>query len=261
MTAPVPSRSVDIGTAISELCDRLVPDRHAYDAIDLTMLAKTLGVIDVLYKASRIHGYTVWAERGPTLFLAMAKTEGRRRATLAHECAHLVLNPALRPDENMDATTRRRSLDILGGDLERFRTAAASLGVERLCDRIAYEMLLPRARAQDLVVSTAEDVRELASRFRVSLALVVNEAHKAGTAVSLLRLSRAWDSSWVVVDTAGVPSRWTVGSACDAATGEALGGLPVGSRSTMVELRRAGSGEARPYSVLRHRTGAIAIRS
>lgn len=251
---------VSLSSVIASLCDRLVPGRHRHDAIDLTALAKDLGVVDVLYKASRIHGYTTWSERGPTLFLAMAKTEGRRRATLAHECAHLVLNPALAPDRETRDDTRRRSREILGDDLASLRAAASTLGMERLCDRIAFELLLPRAKARDLAsLGTVDDVRRFASRFRVSLALVVNEAHKSGVSISMLRLTRAWDSTWIVVDTAGDPGRWKVGSTCDEATNTTLSTLPIGSRSVRLDLRREGSADVRPYTVVRHRSGAIAV--
>lgn len=262
MSAPESVRAAKYRTVIARLCDRLVPNRRDQDAVDLTALAKHLGVVDLLYKASRIHGYTVWADRGPTLFLAMAKTEGRRRATLAHECAHLVLNPTLQPDARMDLDTRLRSRQFLGDDLDSFQAAATLLGLERLCDRIAFELLVPQARASQLrSLRTAEDVRNMASLLHVSLALVVNEANKAGVPISLLRLARAWDSSWIVVDTAGVPSRWEVGSYCDETTNSALNNTAVGPHPVNLELRRNGSEMVRAYSVLRHRTGAIAVRA
>lgn len=250
--------------AIAELCDRLVPDRHERDAIDLTALAKHLGVIDVLYKASRIHGYTTWSNRGAILVLAMANTEGRRRATLAHECGHLILNPAFKSDDTMDAESIAHARMLLGDDYERFERAVAMFGVERMCDRIAFELLLPRELARGFdtdVLGSAAEMKALATRLRVSLSLIANETSKSGAPVSLVRLARAWDDSWIVVDTAGDSHQWKVGATCDSGTNEALSRLPVAEDSTAVDLRSEGTDLAETYSVLRHRNSAIAVRS
>jgi Zn-dependent peptidase ImmA (M78 family) len=261
MQASSPS---SLNDAIARLWDRLVPDRLAQDAIDLTEVAKTLGVVDVLYKASRIHGYTTWNSRGATLVLAMARTEGRRRTTLAHECAHLLLNPAFQPDASIDDRSRRRASEMLGGDVTHLRDAVDRFGIERVCDRLAFELLLPRARVRDLdleSISTATGVQGLAARFRVSLALLANQANKAGLRVQLLRLTEAWDGVWIVIDTAGATTHWRVGEGVDLTTSRRLASLSNGAGPMAVELSPSARADVDMFSAIKHGGTVVAVRA
>lgn len=256
-------RRGSLAAAIISLCDRLMPGRHEQEAIDLADVARRLGVVDVLYKASRIHGYTRWTERGATLYLAMAQTEGRRRATFAHELGHLILNPALEPDDTIDDRSRRRSERILDRDHELFATQVRRIGIERMCDLIGFELLLPQARAKNLDVAelgVVTGLTELANRYRVSLSLLVNEAHRAGVRVELVRLACAWDGAWVAVDTAGAKGVWQTGCTADASSSERLNRLAARTLADL-DLRPVDHHDYGTYSALRHGRTAIAVRA
>jgi Zn-dependent peptidase ImmA (M78 family) len=249
--------------AISAVCDRLLPDRLHYDAVDLLRLARDLGVVDVLYKASRIHGYTQWGERGATLFLAMAKTEGRRRSTFAHEIGHLLLNPVVAPDATIAVTSRDRSRAILDSNVTAFEHAVRVLGIEKTCDLFAFELLLPRARARALDASELGVATTLAARarsYRISISLLVNQASKAGVHTQLVRLARAWDGKWIAVDTAGTRGSWQTGSTADELSCEQLSALPTGGGSSTISMRCEGAAEFESFSVTRQRATAIAVR-
>jgi Zn-dependent peptidase ImmA (M78 family) len=77
----------------------------------------------------------------------------RRRFTIAHEIAHIVLHGHLIGDGITDDALLRSGL---------------SNTVEAQANRLAADILMPRGKIQEFLDCGISDVKELASRFRVS---------------------------------------------------------------------------------------------
>lgn len=200
-------------TALQVICDRLAPDRHGVPFIDLNALAKRLGVRDILYSATRMHGYTDWTNRGAVIRLAISKTEGRRRMTLAHECAHLLFNPLFDPqtldvDAHVMHDLQAQSELFLDDQVDILRRANAQFGIEKVCDLIAFELLLPRTRAAAVQVSDAGALMDVAGEQHVSATLLVHQLNAAGHNLRLARMARIAEASWMIVDAAGKTGAW-----------------------------------------------------
>ena len=223
---------------VERVADRIAPARMDYDALDLNAIATSLGAVKVVYRFARVHGFTEWTRWGPVIVTSMARTDGRRRSTLAHECAHLLFDPIITPaglnrwgQDNVDAF-RRRSECILDDDLRSTVSAAVSEGIESLCDRLSFEMLFPRRRASRFVGSALglDEVREISDSSRVSLAVSVTALNRFDANLSLLRLARTTDGTWIVADAVSPRSSWRLGQALTAECARRLEILEPGAR-------------------------------
>jgi Zn-dependent peptidase ImmA (M78 family) len=187
---------------IIKILDALLPHRHEKPAVELNGLAKTLGAVDILYKAQRFHGYTDWTARGPIIHLSQARSDGRRRFTLAHECGHLIFDPA------RSATPDRvpklvRDVQGKANDLRR------QYDVERLCDLFATELLLPHDEMSAISRNcrSLEDLLRVADGYRVSLAMATFRLNAYNSDLAVLRLRRGARGNWVLVDRVALPAR------------------------------------------------------
>lgn len=250
-------------SAIARTCDRLAPLRRSEVALDLVTIAKRLGARDVRYEATRAHGYSDWTSRGAVVRIAMSKTDGRRRATLAHECAHLLLNPIFAPDNHTTLLPEfaQMARSIVGRDIEGLRGAVEQDGIERVCDAIAFELLLPQSRIEEVKseVSGIDDLRRVASKYRISLSLLANQLNSHGDRLILLRMTKGFDGTWIVVDAAGRATQWSPGDGLDDESARRLGVLVPDIQHQNVPLRREGAKSSASMSVRRTRTSALAM--
>lgn len=90
---------------------------------------------------------------GFDIFVNADHPEVRRRFTIAHEIAHIVLHPHLIGDGITDDALLRSGL---------------SNAVEAQANRLAADILMPRARLNEYLAKGVSSVRELAKTFQVS---------------------------------------------------------------------------------------------
>ena len=158
--------------------------------LPLNAVAKGLGAVDIRYLAREVHGLTDFVDSGAVVYLAMSRSDGRRRFTLAHECGHLLLGEA-GANARVDPYV---TLDLL-------------LDIENTCDRIASELVLPRVwlELHRGAVTDLLELRRLARRMRVSPAALVVGLRRVGMNCALVRFQRAPDGGWVTVHKVGLP--------------------------------------------------------
>ena len=156
--------------------------------IDLLELARALGVSSVRETSMIEDGRTTWNGGTPSIELRQDRPPTRKRFTLAHEIAHVLLEAR--------QTVAHRGLSFTHDD------------IETLCDQVAAALLMPRtwisqyASRDRLNLSL---IRLVAHRADVSLAAAaVRMAEVSGRTCMLLRLQRA-PTRWVVVGHAAVP--------------------------------------------------------
>lgn len=90
---------------------------------------------------------------GFSIFVNAGHPPVRRRFTIAHECAHAMLHPELIGDGIVDDALYRSGL---------------SNRVEAQANRLAADILMPRARLNTLIQSGITSLSELAEKFWVS---------------------------------------------------------------------------------------------
>lgn len=204
---------------VERVADHIWPQRMECDAMDLNGLATSLGAVKIVYRFVQVHGFTEWTRWGPVVVTSMARTDGRRRSTLAHECAHLLFDPVVSPaglsrwgQENVDVF-RKRSECILGDDLKSSVSLAISEGVETLCDRLSFELLFPRRRAEKYAMASLglDELREISECGRISLAVSVTALNRFDANLSLLRLAKSTDGAWIVADAVSPRNQWRLG--------------------------------------------------
>jgi hypothetical protein len=152
------------------------------DPVHLNSIARALGVqriavTDKLDCPGQVH----WGQDGPTIWLMEGLRNSRRRFTLAHELAHVVLG---------------HGRQAPGPNLAGRQTLRAE---ERFADLIASATLIPERnimslRALDVV--TLDDVRGVASHHEVSLSAVVTRLGVRSRPAFLLGL-RERDEEWI----------------------------------------------------------------
>jgi Zn-dependent peptidase ImmA (M78 family) len=233
---------------MSRIVDVLAPWRSDNGPVELNRVARYWGAVDILYTARRSHGFTEWTPGGPCITLRLSRTDGRRRSTLAHECAHLILDPLVRPDSFFISANslahRERVLDEFAEFHKVLQALSNGLGLERLCDLVSIELLLPGAATSRLVdyVTTLERLDTACKEMRVSNALMVKRLNEFGARLSLLRYSVAHDGRYVLVDTAGVPRPWQDSVGISRESASALRELKYGSSTLILHLTAASDG-------------------
>lgn len=216
-------------------------------ATDLNALARSLGAIDVRYRSQLLHGYTEWSARGAIVQVALSRTDGRRRSTLAHECSHLVLDPLVAARAFAEFTPelanrhRESMLRLLGSDASVARKLASRYGVERLCDMLAVELLLPASTMERVgpSIEGLAQVAEASQRYRVSLAMLVVRMNEFDRPMALVRLARSSGGSWLGVSLTGIPTdaRRRIGRVvCSSTTKGSLDSLARGTHRVGVTL-------------------------
>lgn len=182
--------------------------------INLNAVARQLGAKDVTYRAQS-QGHTNWATPGPKISLALTRSDGRRRATLAHECGHLILDPICHAPNfknlsPIEQSNRRawveNSLGVVV--LRSLLSAVERLGLEEACDRLSHELLLPKVVAATIVEDwdgSATRLLEVAHEYRLSLSLLLIRLNEAGGEHAMLNARPNPRGEWVVVRAAGLP--------------------------------------------------------
>lgn len=158
--------------------------------VDVHELARQLGVVEIMYESDLVEDGRLELRGGKArVFLATRANRHRRRFTLAHELAHLLL-----AEPRQDTIARRMRTDN---------------EIERFCDDFAAALLLPRHLILDdyakrpPVLST---VRHLAARTDTSMAAAtVRLSQVAQWPHALLHWKRT-DSTWRYRWGAGVPA-------------------------------------------------------
>lgn len=90
---------------------------------------------------------------GFDIFVNQDHPETRRRFTIAHEIAHVILHPHLIGDGITDDALLRSGL---------------SNAVEAQANRLAADILMPRDKLNECITSGITSVRDLAQKFNVS---------------------------------------------------------------------------------------------
>ena len=163
-------------------------DLHLEVPIDLHVLAGALGVTRIRETSMVEDGRTSWHSGTPSIELRQDRPQARKRFTLAHEIAHVLIEA--------NPTIAHRTLGLVDDNLE------------TLCDQVAAALLLPRTwitRYTNRDKFNLSLLRLIAHRADVSLAAAaVRLAEVSGRTCILLRLQRA-PTRWVVVGHAAVP--------------------------------------------------------
>ena len=156
--------------------------------VDLIKLAHHLGVSAVSEAPMVEDGRTTWSDGIPLIELRSDRSRGRKRFTLAHEIAHILIEAR--------QTVAHRKFRFTHDD------------VETLCDQVAAAILMPRdwiSRYANRDVFNLSLIRLVAHKSQVShAAAAVRIAETSGRTCMLLRLQRA-PKRWVVVGHAAVP--------------------------------------------------------
>ena len=260
---------------VSDLADMIAPDRSTTSSIELNSVAKSWGAVDILYRSQQMHGYTEWTARGPVIQLSVAKTEGRRRFALAHESAHLVLDPLLRPNTldvwgQLSGAARIEFVKSRLGvrAMELVKVISQRLPVEDFCNKIAVELLVPSAALLETGDVTGHGFAAIENgcrTFKVSLSLMVNRLNDVGYGHTLLRMAPSRNGSWIVTSTAGLASRHRVRMILSNSTGATLFEMPISRRDECIPARIAVELELRnasytmPMEVVRRKDTVFAL--
>lgn len=156
--------------------------------VDLIKLAGHLGVSAVSETSMVEDGRTSWSDGVPFIELRSDRSPERKRFTLAHEIAHILIEAR--------HTVAHRKFRFTHDD------------VETLCDQVAAAILMPRkwiTRYSSRDEFNLSLIRLVAHKAQVShAAAAVRIAEVSGRTCMLLRLQRA-PKRWVVVGHAAVP--------------------------------------------------------
>jgi Zn-dependent peptidase ImmA (M78 family) len=155
-------KEFDEGYELASWFRRYRQIKNDTDALDVDRIISdwNVGVISREY-ASSLDAIAVWGKtHGPTIILnakgVHAHSSGGRRATLAHEICHILL----------DRKSALPILEVLGGRVPK--------GIESRARAFAAELLLPRTAADRVVresYSVQAAVDKLADQYRVSASL------------------------------------------------------------------------------------------
>jgi hypothetical protein len=157
--------------------------------VNLMEIAQRLGVRDVL-TGSYIDGYSDWSGGTPIIRLSARQPENRRRFTLGHELAHVMV----------------RSYAVRNYLLAR----SWAIDEERLCNRISAALLLPHHwmltnRAHK---ATLEELFKLADAAGVSIATMIIRLNSVNWPCSLFRWAGDDHDNLRLAESWGVPRSW-----------------------------------------------------
>lgn len=252
-----------------EIAAALLSDRSDGPGCVLPDVGAALGAGSPVYRTTfDTHGLTDWRHGKVRIELRLTHIEGRRRAAWAHELGHVLLDPLLAPaslrswDLAGIQRQQERSLMFVGSQLTEIRALHEQIGLERLCDAISYELLLPIA-AVPRIARSITDVQSLmnaADLWRVSLSFLVLRIKECTEQdIALIHLQSAYDGKWVVTDCLGNLHGWSMGTTVDHLGELCLNDLPTNGIAETVKLAPMTHPRALLFSVCRRKDKAVAL--
>lgn len=128
---------------------------------DLESIAQNLGVEQIVEQEMPFDGGIFDGQQGLTIKINSRGPSTRRRFTLAHEIGHLLLEP--------------------GQNGRRTRKCAPDQDLERACDSIATELLMPASEVREFVsklyAPSTDNLRRVSREFGVSLQTAARRLH------------------------------------------------------------------------------------
>jgi hypothetical protein len=117
----------------------------------------------------------------------------------------------------------------VGPELDPLRALVRTIGLEALCDALAFEWLIPGEHAAKLAAEPPDldGLAVLAHAYRVSFAVFVNQVNRHNANLVLIRFSRTTTGDWVVSDCTGAPAPWRLGMTLAQKSARDLDGLPI----------------------------------
>ena len=203
----MPKRPIERG-----LADRLVRTVERLGGpvpVDLEQIAASLGVTEIVATDMVEDGRTTSSVGRLRIELRADRPSTRTRFTLAHEIGHILIDG----DESVARRTHALETDA----------------IEKLCDRIAASILMPRDWISTYSLRDRYNlslIRLIAHKADVSLAAAtVRLAEVSDRTCVLLRWQRA-PSRWVVIGQAAVPRQYSGGIQATPETSEEFDALP-----------------------------------
>lgn len=257
-----------IYATMRDIVQLLAPARAESSACVLRDVGSTLGATSPIYRyRGSMHGLTSWRQGRIRIEVMYSRSEGRRRLTWAHELGHILFDPVVATDVLSSwspealAAQQEVSMRFIASAISDVRRMHQAVGLERLCDLLGFELLLPVSAVRN-VASQVSDIATLmtaAREWRVSLAFMVlriRECHSRD--IALVQLRRAYDGHWVVIESLGVMPGWSLGAILDTDTQAAIEDMGSDSsvRMPMTTLTRC---DPVTYSVHRRKDTAIAL--
>jgi len=185
----VTERRLQPGLA-EHLARRVLDDAGEWPPVDLSNLARYLGVRRIHRTEITEDGRTIWIEGRPEIELRIDRSSTRTRFTLAHELGHVLLQT--------DRTSAARRTNSLTHNDE-----------ETMCDWIAAALLMPSDWVRPYAVRqplTLSLLRLVAHRAEVSLAATAVRLSEVGRRTCMLLRWRRSKDRWILAGQAGVPA-------------------------------------------------------
>ncbi|BBZ80025.1 hypothetical protein MANY_53620 [Mycolicibacterium anyangense] len=249
--------------SIQGLISEIEPTFCSPGVVDLNALARRLGARDIRYGAQNLHGYTQWTERGPFIQLRLIRSDGRRRFTLAHECGHLLFDPALAADRVIEQYEEPPAAFDAVERLRAYRDYAGLSypGLEQICDYFAAELLLPLSSAAALrpSIDSIQALEAKSKELRVSLSLMVTRLNAVRSGLLLLRLERSRSGKWVIQQKHGFSQRFAGHLSLCKQSGHRLDELGSGYHEVEIGLQTLDGTSRLRASVKRTTTSVIAL--
>lgn len=194
--------------------------------VDVEQLARELGVSEIRRVPMVEDGRLEPCPGGARVLLRLGNGKARERFTLAHELAHLMLAEG-------------------GGELATRRRDGAWDREERLCDRFAAELLLPRVwlRRRQTEQEDLATLKGIAGEAEVSLSAALIALQESGRwGKALLRWRRASPARWALVSVVGVPPTLRRSLRSNDAASQALSRLSPGATHHVEDLPLSAQG-------------------
>lgn len=254
---------------IQQLARRIIPDRSVGPELILYRVGKSLGAADPIYRSNgSAHGLTDWRNGRARIEILFSRSEGRRRLTWGHELGHILFDPVFSPGSLQSWATesirdqQRRSLKYLDDQLQTIRSLRDEIGMERLCDLLSFELLLPVEDVPSVAsqVTGIYTLMRAASRWRVSLSFLLLRMRECLTKeVALVQMRTAFDGRWVVTNSLGNPYSLTIGTILDQDANQEINGIADGPDSGFADITVTLNGCQIGLSAYRQGTRATAL--
>lgn len=258
---------------VQELIQILIPDRVCEPICTLRFVSTVLKTNPPIYRTLRhfggnTHGLTDWRNGKVQIEILYSRSEGHRRALWAHELGHVFFDPVFSPESlqswelNQVKEQQNLSLSYMKDGFSQILDVYKKIGIERLCDLFAYELLLPAAFVPSIAatITDAYSLMRVADAWHISLSFLILRIREClDQDIVLVRLRNAFDRRWVITEIFGKLERWQPGDVIDEATGAVVGALNSNETIRYVKLVRENDSVGHAFSICRKGNGAIAL--